>query len=64
MSCFCQRCGEEAKKQKTPFAPVFLGAGAEKFFFVCDLRPFNFVITVFPLGVLYPEHAQPAFEKI
>ena len=33
--------------------------------FLCvTLGLLNFVITVFPLGVLYPEHAQPAFEKI
>ena len=34
-------------------------------FFLCvTLGLFNFVITVFQLGVLYPEHAQLAFEKI
>ena len=33
------------------------------YFLFCGLRPFFiFVYTVFPLGVLYPEHSQPAFD--
>ena len=35
------------------------------FVFLCGLRPFSFfVYTTFPLGVLYPEHSQLAFDCV
>ena len=30
----------------------------------CGLRPFSFMLTVFPLEVLYPEHLQLAFLEL
>ena len=33
-------------------------------FFVCDVRPYYFVYAIFPLGVLYPEYLQLAFDFV
>ena len=40
--------------------PTIRPRGSKKYFFyfLCGLRPFHVVYTVFPLGVLYLEHSQ------